>query len=148
MCKSAFIICVGILLISTSGEDHCFGQLATAKLKDATVAYGEIANGNSIINKGSFTDQSKEYQIEKEDGVFYLLSDGKKKGWVFKSSVESTSPSKRSKQPQQQNQNHQNKVQTAKSVKANPREIVRSLKSNGFRATVDWRKSKKAGWPF
>ena len=147
MHKPTLAIVVGILLFSIDGQCCCFGQLATAKLKNVPVAYGDIASGNSIVNKGSFTDQSKEYQIEKEDGVFYLLSDGKTKGWVFKSSVESTSPSKGSKQPQQQNQDHQNKVQTAKNVKANPREIVRSLKSNGFRATVDWRKSKiEKGW--
>ena len=49
---------------------------------------GEIASGNSIVNRGAFTDQSKTYTVKKEQGSFYLLSDGTTEGWVFKVSVE------------------------------------------------------------
>lgn len=63
-------------------------QTNSVTLKSASVPYGEIASGNSIVNRGTFTDQSKTYTIKKEQGSFYLLSDGTTEGWVFKVSVE------------------------------------------------------------
>ncbi len=63
------------------------GQDSTVKLGSNAVAYGEIVSGNSIVNKGTFSDRSKEYRIKQEQGNFYLLSDGTNEGWVFKSSV-------------------------------------------------------------
>jgi hypothetical protein len=63
------------------------GQERTARLSSGSVAFGEISSADSIVNRGKFIDNSKEYQIKQEQGNFYLLSDGNLEGWVFKSSV-------------------------------------------------------------
>jgi endonuclease YncB( thermonuclease family) len=60
----------------------------TVTLKNGSVPYGDIASGSSIVNRGTFSDQSKAYTIKQERGQFYFLSDGTNEGWVFKVSVE------------------------------------------------------------
>lgn len=63
------------------------GQERTARLRSGSVSFGEISSADSIVNRGKFIDNSKEYTIKQEQGNFFLLSDGNLEGWVFKSSV-------------------------------------------------------------
>jgi hypothetical protein len=76
------------ILIVFGTSIPALAQTETVTLKNGSVPYGEIASGNSIVNRGTFSDQSKTYTVKKEQGSFYLLSDGTTEGWVFKVSVE------------------------------------------------------------
>lgn len=82
------LLCLRLTILLLFGFSiPAFGQVVT--IKNGSVPYGDIASGSSIVNRGTFSDQSKTYMIKQERGHFYLLSDGTNEGWVFKISVES-----------------------------------------------------------
>ena len=61
---------------------------SVATLKTSAVPFGSISDGNTLANRGTFTDTAKQYAVKDQQGSFCLISDGTREGWVFRSMVE------------------------------------------------------------
>jgi hypothetical protein len=131
---SAFLI-LGVLISQANGQELSLG---TVKLKNKSVAYGEVDGDDRLINKGYFTQVDKPYMIKGRKGNFIKISDGITAGWVFKSSVIEGDSETQKPDPA--------KTAIASGPKQDtPQDVIRKAKEVGLHQEMRWHKSEFDG---